>query len=320
MPESITVETGLNATTTEHALVSSDGKGHDKISVRAGPNATLGTLVPQPILSSTPRDPWLPQQYKTPVDLVKSYQEAQAKITKQAQELAALKAGAALPVASPTPAVAPLAAVDGASPPAVTTPPAVSTDPLPLAPTPGTTPSAPEHVAPIDLAALSAEWAKNGGRLTPASLSRLAKVGIDERAIGQYIEAQTALAEKHTASLEQAAGGKDRLPMVLQWHATNNVPLADRYNMALATGDFQGAAICLAAMSAAYTEAVGYDAKLPIGGVEAGRIASEGPFMSQAEMVQAMDDRRYGKDPAFTRSVERRAMRYAQLKKEGKAF
>jgi hypothetical protein len=189
-----------------------------------------------------------------------------------------------------------------------------------LAPTPGAGITEPEPIAPLDLTALSAEWAKNGGRLTPPSLSRLAKLGIDERAVAQYVEAQTALAEKHTTGLEQAAGGKDRLPLILQWHATNNATLANRYNMALATGDFEGATIIMQAMSAGYTNAVGYDPRLAIGGAEASRISSEEPFMSQAEMVQAMSDKRYGKDPAYTRKVERQSMEYAELKRKGKAF
>ena len=46
----------------------------------------------------------------------------------------------------------------------------------------------------------------------------------------------------------------------------------------------------------------------------------ERPFLSQHEMVSAMDDPRYKNDPAYQRSVTRRSMAYAKLKREGKAF
>lgn len=325
MSDAVTVETGMNATTTQHSIVSSDGKGHDKITVRAGLNATMNPTLPQPQYAPTPREPWLPQNFKTPQDLVKSYQELQASFTKKSQELAALgKAGApSTPATTPVQLYAPTdqPAPVAASPTTPTPAPATETvvsSPVPSVPTPTV---APEPVPPVDLQALSAEWAKNGGKLTATSIARLAKQGIDERAINLYIEAQTALAEKHTKSIAVAAGGEDRLPLILQWAAAGNAArLADRYNMFLATGDFEGATITMAAMSAAYTNAVGYDPRLAIGGVEAGRIQSEEPFMSQAEMVRGMSDKRYGKDPAYTRSVERRSMQYAALKQAGKAF
>jgi hypothetical protein len=172
------------------------------------------------------------------------------------------------------------------------------------------------------LLALSAEWAANGGKLLPTSLARLEKHGIGKAQVEQFIEAQTALADKHAASLAAVAGGSDRLPLVLSWHTVNNPQAAARYNQALAASDIQGARLILAGMSAAYTDAVGHDPRLAIGGVEAGRMATEQPFASMAELQAAQSDPRYrnGTDLAYIRSVERRGLDYARRRRGGSAM
>ena len=152
--------------------------------------------------------------------------------------------------------------------------------PAPVSPDPTPTPltatdSSPEVSAPIptpeprtkiDLRKLSDEWAQNGGKLTRRTMDKLEEVGITERDIERYVEAQTAFADKYRSSLEVAAGGKDRLPILLQWASSNQPDASARYNQALASEDWQGAQLLLAGMSANYTMAAGRDPKLVISG------------------------------------------------------
>lgn len=339
MSGSITTETtglsgGMTSTQTEHAHVSTDGKGHGKITVRAGVGATSATDSRTTTYSEEPRPQWLPANFKTPQALVESQREGQATITRLSQELAAQRAGApstapSTSVASqlaPTPMppapvadltrIAAAALVPTTLVPATETTSSVSTP----ASAPPSQPAPSTPADPVDLTALSAEWGRNGGKLSAASLARLEKQGISQATVNQYIEAQEALAAKHTASLERVAGGKDRLALVLNWAMANSHPATNRYNMALATGDYEGASLFLASMTSGYVDEVGRNPRLAISGIEATRMEAEQPFLSMAEMVKAQDDRRYGKDPAYTRMVERRGLAYAALKRAGKAF
>ena len=334
-PATPSIPAGMTSSSTQHSIVSTDGKGHEKISVKAGVGATLASIPPTPIYADTARAAWLPQQFKSPEAMAASYKEAQATITRQAQELALLKGGAATtPASTPSlsaaatpsgPAALPAPTTSAAQPSTAlqqgfvegaTVPPA--SPPAALEPTPTPAPQ-PE---PVDLLALSAEWAANGGKLTATSEARLAKHGIGKAQVEQFIEAQTALADKYAASLAQVAGGSDRLPLVLEWHALNNPQAAARYNQALAASDIQGARLILAGMSASYTDAVGRDPRLAIGGVEAGRMVTEQPFASMAELQAAQSDPRYrnGTDPAYIRSVERRGLDYARRRRGGSAM
>ena len=337
-----TVETdalsgGFSSSTAEHAHISTDGTGHGPIRVTAGVGAT-SAADSRATYSETERPQWLPRNFNSPEALVASQREAQATITRLSQELATLKAGAPsiapstrtdvgvplAPTQTPPAPVADLTRIAAAALPPATpaqpTAPAPSASTLALSVPTLAVPSTPEPVTPVDLQALSEEWARNGGQLSAASLARLAKQGISELQVNQYIEGQKALAAKHVASLERVAGGSDRLPLVLQWAASNAHPAANRYNMALATGDYEAAALFLAHMSAGYIDEMGRNPKLAIGGVEAGRMAEEQPFLSMKEATDAMADRRYGKDQAYTRSIERRTMAYSALKRAGKAY
>ena len=334
-PSTPSVPAGMTSESRQHAVVSTDGKGHDKISVKAGIGATLASVPPTPIYADTARPTWLPQNFKNPEALVQSQKEAQATITRLSQELALLKGGAATTPAS-TPSPSAVATPSGpVAPPAPTTSVAepstalqagfaagstASPDSPPAALEPTPTPA--PQPEPVDLLALSAEWAANGGKLTATSEARLAKHGIGKAQVEQFIEAQTALADKYAASLAQVAGGSDRLPLVLEWHALNNPQAAARYNQALAASDIQGARLILAGMSASYTDAVGRDPRLAIGGVEAGRMVTEQPFASMAELQAAQSDPRYrnGTDPAYIRSVERRGLDYARRRRGGSAM
>lgn len=335
--------TKTNVVMSASSAASTRGAAHDQLSVRAGSGATAAATPAVPDYADTPRATWLPSNFKKPEDLVASYKELQAAFTKSQQELAAQKGGAPSTPATTTstaathplavpPAPAPdlqaiaAAAVTGtpAAPTAATgSTPAASppgspapSSPLAVPPTPLATP---EPIDPVDLKALSKEFAQNGGKLTDASIARLSKKGIDPGTIAIFVEGQEALSEKYTKSIVEAAGGKDRLDLVLKWHSQTAAESGQRYNQALADADWKGATLIMAGMSAAYQEAVGRDPKLAISGVEARKMATEEPFTSMPQLVAAQNDRRYGKDMDYTQMVVRRGMGLARLQRAGQA-
>ena len=169
----------------------------------------------------------------------------------------------------------------------------------------------------MDLKALSKEWSANGGRLTEASLSKLSKKGITSAEIETFVRGQTALAAEYTRSIVEAAGGEDRLKLVTKWHGDVKSDAAVRYNTALDAGDYQGATLLMAGMSAQYNDAVGRDPRLAISGAEAGRMATEEAFQSMAEITAAMSDRRYTSDPAYQQMVVRRTSMFRRLQAAG---
>lgn len=330
MPE--TIPTDITATSTPSRTITQDGHGNIKISVKATEAAVQRVTPPPPALGTAERDAWLPKAFLTPQALVASQKEGHATITRLSQELAVLKAGApsttATTTATPpspqipiTPAtVENLTSVAAAALTGTDVPPTASVvvPPAPSAPIPGVQDTVAQT---LDLPAMSAEWAKNGGKLTPASQARLDKLGVTKEVVEQYVQAQMAWAANNTASLEQVVGGKDRLGLVLQWYGANEKETGDLYNAALAKLDYKSARLILAGMNATYADAVGHDPRLSMSGAESARMITESPFLSQGELQTALSDPRYkaGTDAQFIRSVERRALQFAAMQRTGRA-
>lgn len=171
---------------------------------------------------------------------------------------------------------------------------------------PGVTPEA-AKAAGIDMAALNIEFSKNG-ELSAETLRTLSDKGFDKAAVDSYIAGQTAITEKMTNELAAVAGGKVQLAATLAW-ANANLSAEDAagYEAALDTGDLKLAKLALQGVVAQYEAANGKDPALLNGGEGVGN-GDVQPFGSNAEMVAAMKDKRYGTDPVYRSKIEARVI------------
>ena len=80
------------------------------------------------------------------------------------------------------------------------------------------------------------------------------------------------------------------------------------YDLILATNDLNIIKLAAQGLKARYSEAMGKDPSLVLGGSTAGGNDGLGVFASRAEMVRAMQDPRYASDPAYRAKVERKVI------------
>lgn len=156
------------------------------------------------------------------------------------------------------------------------------------------------------LDAYSDEFAKTG-TLSEESLKEIVNLGIPEGTVRAYIAGQEALAETNLKGIMEVAGGEEQYNALVTW-AQNNIPEehVNAYNSIMENGDTATIKMAIAGLKARYEQSngsMGKPGRLLQGGTTT---ESGGTFRSVAEIVSAMSDPRYSKDPAYRADVERR--------------
>ena len=109
------------------------------------------------------------------------------------------------------------------------------------------------------------------------------------------------LTQEQATELQKSVGGEKQYNTMLQW-ASNNFDEAEisRYDKVMESGDPDAAYFAVQALAAKYNDGVGVEGKMLTG-----KPAKSGgdEFRSQAEVVRAMSDPRYEKDPAYRQDV-----------------
>ena len=109
------------------------------------------------------------------------------------------------------------------------------------------------------------------------------------------------LTQEQAAELQKSVGGEKEYNTMLQW-ASKNFDEAEisRYDKVMESGDPDAAYFAVQALQAKYNDGVGVEGKMLTGKPS----KSDGDqFRSQAEVVRAMSDPRYDKDPAYRQDV-----------------
>jgi hypothetical protein len=113
---------------------------------------------------------------------------------------------------------------------------------------------------------------------------------------------QTAVAtEEDVTQIQDSVGGVDEYQNMLQWAGQNlSEQEINLYDAAMDRGDPLTMFFAAQALNSRYQDAVGYDGEMLTG--TAPRNTSNG-FRSQAELIAAMSDPRYDKDPAYRQDI-----------------
>lgn len=220
------------------------------------------------------RPSWLPEQFKTPEDLAKSYNELRAK----------LSAGGAKDKGETSLSLGSRGKEQDA---------------------PATQDGGEEQPAPIDFGALTKEYLENDG-LTEDTLTSLQSAGISQDFIDAALRGVKATVADVRSKVTAVVGGEENLEPVLDWAKTNLTPAQqDYFDSAISSGNPDAAVLAMRGLYAQYTEANGREPNLVTGENRPVRSGVQ-PFASQEEYVEALQDPRYKTSPSFRREVDAR--------------
>ena len=123
----------------------------------------------------------------------------------------------------------------------------------------------------------------------------------------QVEQSRPQITEQQVTELKNVAGGEQQYGEMLQWAQDN---LAEQeikmFDAVMERGDPLGAFFAVRSLAYRYQDAQGYDGKMVTGTSP----KSDGDqFQSQAEVVEAMSDPRYDRDPAFRQKIMKKLER-----------
>ena len=110
------------------------------------------------------------------------------------------------------------------------------------------------------------------------------------------------ITEQDAQSLRTMVGGDEAYGNMVQWASQNfNEQEIDMYDQVMASGNPAAMFFAVQALRGRYTDGVGQDGQLLTG--KRGSSTPKDVFRSQAEVIRAMSDPRYDKDPAYRQDI-----------------
>lgn len=147
------------------------------------------------------------------------------------------------------------------------------------------------------------------GVLSDATMDALEKAGYPKAVVEGFIKSRQVLENQYTSAVYEAAGGEAEYSRMTQWAAAN-LSKADieAFNTAIDSGNLGTVKLIMggirSAMGEAMTQKHGTSNPSVMGG--SAPTNTTGGFADKAEMVKAMSDKRYCRDPQYTKLVESR--------------
>lgn len=156
--------------------------------------------------------------------------------------------------------------------------------------------------AGLDLNEFSEEFNTNG-ELSEDSYKKLEAAGFPKDLVDVYVDGLRARVQSYENAVYEPAGGKDNYAALVQWAKTNLSAEQKRaFNDAVQSGDAGRAALAVQGLVALR----GGSSRLLHGKTAASADSGAKPFQSTAQVVQAMRDPRYHRDPAYRKEVSER--------------
>lgn len=147
------------------------------------------------------------------------------------------------------------------------------------------------------------------GVLSDATMDALEKAGYPKAVVEGFIKSRQILENQYTSAVYEAAGGEEAYSRMTQWAAAN-LPKADieAFNAAIDSGNLGTVKLIMGGIRSAMGEAMTQKHGTSNPSVMGGPATTNptGGFADKAEMVKAMSDKRYCRDPQYTKLVESR--------------
>ena len=156
----------------------------------------------------------------------------------------------------------------------------------------------------------SEEFANSNGELSPETLDKFSSMSSKEL-VEAYMEVQSSLpqTQAQTAAIEDAqindiknfAGGEKAYSDLVNW-AGENLGQADinAFDEIVGSGSVEAIKLAVSGLKSQYELSNGYEGEMYSGKAPK---TNQDVFRSQAELVAAMNDRRYDQDPAYRQDV-----------------
>ena len=152
----------------------------------------------------------------------------------------------------------------------------------------------------------SEEFYSNDGQVSAETLEELGKLDSNEL-ISAYIQMQgqqrqgNDLTDAQAAEIRSLAGGDEAYGQLTQWAANSlDEGFITAYDNIVETGDVRMIQLAVAGLKAEYEKQNGFEGQMLTGKAAQPNVDV---FRSQAEVVEAMSDPRYDRDPAYRQDV-----------------
>ena len=156
----------------------------------------------------------------------------------------------------------------------------------------------------------SEEYYANEGKLSAETMERFGEMSSQDL-VNAYMEIQANnpnpqqeygdLTDAEMNQVYNSAGGEKAYETMVNWAADNLAEKKlDAFNSIINQGDATAIQIAVAGLKSEYDNAEGYEGRMLTGKAAA---SSRDVFRSQAEVVQAMKDPRYARDPAYQQDI-----------------
>jgi len=167
-----------------------------------------------------------------------------------------------------------------------------------------------EYSSQIEAISRAADEFNTNGELSEETLAEFAKMSSQEliQAYFEYEAGLPAMDAPQTVELSQgdinqiqnSVGGEAAYQQLVGWAAQNFTQSEiQAFDNVVDSGNIDAINLALAGLKARYTDAVGYEGNM----IQGKAAAPADTFKSQAEVVRAMNDVRYDRDPAYRNEI-----------------
>ena len=160
--------------------------------------------------------------------------------------------------------------------------------------------------AGLDFDALNVEYATNG-ELSDETYKNIEDAGIPRDLVDSFIAGQNSIAATTRSQMFEKVGGEETYSTMMEWAGANlNPQEVESYNNVMGSGDHNQIQLAVQGLHARYSTSEGSNPTLMSGDTTANAGST---FESVAQITAAMRDPKYKSDPAFRKEVEAKLAR-----------
>ena len=171
----------------------------------------------------------------------------------------------------------------------------------------------PKDISPAAelITSASDEFYNNDGKLSPETIEKFSSMSSKDL-VEAYVKVQAELPQYSAQGqdltdatvneVKNFAGGEEAYTNMIQWAQQNlDQNSTQAFDSIINTGSIDAIKIAVSGLKAQYESANGYEGRMVTGKTAPPQKGDT--FRSQAELVEAMSDRRYDRDPAYRQDV-----------------
>ena len=160
----------------------------------------------------------------------------------------------------------------------------------------------------VDPYRIADHFYKNNGQITPEMHDQLTGAGIAKEAVDAYLAGRAkdmgmnaAVSQTDINSIYESVGGEAKYKNLMSW-ASNNLSedAIKSFDNLVNTGDPGSIQLAVDGLQAKYNDVNGYEGRMLQGKPSK---TNTDVFQSQAQLIEAMSDKRYDRDPAYRKAV-----------------